>query len=293
MIKGSIVAIATPMKNDNIDEQSLRNLVDYQIEQGTDGVVPCGTTGQSATLTYDEHCRVIEIVLDQVAGRVPVIAGSGSNSTHESVYLTEKAQSLGADGALVITPYYNKPTQEGLYQHFKAVSESVDIPIILYNVPGRTSVNIEAETVIRLSELKNIKGIKEASGDMGQAAAIIEGTADDFSLLSGEDPLTFPLYCIGAQGVISASTNVAPKYMADMYDKFFAGDFKGAQSLHYTLLKIFKALFLETNPIPVHKALYLMGLIEDEVRLPLVRMTDAGTAQMKEILTANGVELKK
>lgn len=288
MFEGSIVAIVTPMKDGKIDEKALRDLVEFQIEQGTDGFVPCGTTGESATLTYEEHCKVIEIVIDQVNKRVPVIAGSGSNSTHESIYLTKHAEKAGADAALVITPYYNKPTQEGLYQHFKAIAESVKIPVILYNVPSRTAVNILPETVIRLSEIENIIGIKEASGSLDQAAEIIAGTSDDFVVFSGEDALTFPLYCIGAKGVISASTNAVPKDMGDMYDAFFGGNFEKAKELHYKLLPVFKSLFLETNPIPVKKALFLMGKIEDDIRLPLVTMTDAGTEKMRKALEEAG-----
>jgi 4-hydroxy-tetrahydrodipicolinate synthase len=291
MFTGSYVAIATPMKNGQIDEEALRNLVEYQLERGTDGIVPCGTTGESATLSYEEHCNVVKIVIDQVKKRVPVVAGSGSNSTHESVFLTQFAEKAGADGALVITPYYNKPTQEGLYQHFKAVAGSVKIPLILYNVPGRTSVNVLPETVIRLSEINNIIGIKEASGSMDQAAEIIDGTDDSFALLSGEDALTYPLYCIGAKGVISASTNVVCEDMAAMWDSFTAGDMETAKKLHYKLLPVFKGLFLETNPIPVKRALYMMGLAEDEIRLPLVTMTSESTAKLRDILVTAGIRL--
>ncbi|QAR32083.1 4-hydroxy-tetrahydrodipicolinate synthase [Geovibrio thiophilus] len=293
MFRGSFVAIATPMKNGKVDEESLRNLIEFQIESGTDGVVPCGTTGESATLTYEEHCRVIEIVIDQVKKRVPVVAGSGSNSTHESIFLTQHAQKAGADGALVITPYYNKPTQEGLYQHFKAIAESVKIPLLLYNVPGRTAVNVLPQTVIRLSKVDNIVGIKEASGSMDQAGEIIAGTDSSFALLSGEDSLTYPLYCIGAKGVISASTNVVAKDMGDMWDSFEKGDMETARKLHYKLLPVFKALFLETNPIPVKKALYLMGLAGDEIRLPLVPMTEEGTAKLRTALTNAGIKLTR
>jgi 4-hydroxy-tetrahydrodipicolinate synthase len=291
MFRGSFVAIATPMKNGKVDEEALRNLVEFQIENGTDGVVPCGTTGESATLTYEEHCRVIEIVIDQVKKRVPVVAGSGSNSTHESVFLTQHAQKAGADGALVITPYYNKPTQEGLYQHFKTIAESVKIPLLLYNVPGRTAVNVLPQTVIRLSKVDNIVGIKEASGSMDQAAEIIDGTDSSFALLSGEDSLTYPLYCIGAKGVISASTNVVAKDMGDMWDAFEKGDMETARKLHFKLLPVFKALFLETNPIPVKMGLYLMGLVSEEIRLPLVPMTNEGTAKLRTALTNAGIKL--
>lgn len=291
MFRGSYVAIATPMKNGQVDEEALRNLVEFQIENGTDGVVPCGTTGESATLTYEEHCRVIEIVIDQVKKRVPVVAGSGSNSTHESIFLTKHAEKAGADGALIITPYYNKPTQEGLYLHFKAIAESVKIPLILYNVPSRTAVNLLPKTVIRLSKVDNIVGIKEASGSLDQAGEIIDGVDSSFALLSGEDSLTYPLYCIGAKGVISASTNVVAKDMSGMWDAFEKGDLETARKLHYKLLPVFKSLFLETNPIPVKKGLYLMGLAEDEIRLPLVSMTPEGTEKLKASLLEAGIKL--
>ncbi|BAI79726.1 dihydrodipicolinate synthase [Deferribacter desulfuricans SSM1] len=292
MFKGSIVAIVTPMKDGKVDEAKLRELVEFQIEKGTDGIVPCGTTGESATLTYEEHCQVIDLVIDQVKGRVPVIAGTGSNSTHETIFLTKHAKEAGADAALVITPYYNKPTQKGLYEHFKAVAEAVDIPIILYNVPGRTAVNMLPETVIELSKIKNIVGVKEASGSLDQAAEIIAGTDDSFALLSGEDSLTYPLLCLGAKGVISVATNIVPELMAELVDSFFAGDINKAKELHYKLFPLFKAIFFETNPIPVKKALYLMGLIEDEIRLPLVPMTEANTERLRKVLLDLGLSLK-
>jgi len=292
MLKGSIVAIVTPMKNQEVDEAKLRELVDYQIEKGTDGIVPCGTTGESATLTYEEHCKVIDIVIDQAKGRVPVIAGTGSNSTHETIFLTKHAKEAGADAALVITPYYNKPTQKGLYEHFKAVAEAVDIPIILYNVPGRTAVNMLPPTVIELSKIKNIVGIKEASGSLDQAAEIIAGTDDDFLLLSGEDSLTFSLLCLGGDGVISVATNIVPDLMAELVDSYFAGDINKARELHYKLYPLFKAIFLETNPIPVKKALYLMGLIEDDIRLPLISMTKENTEKLRKVLLDLGLSLK-
>lgn len=289
MFKGSIVAIATPFKNNQIDEEALRNLVDYHISKGSDGLVPCGTTGESATLTHDEHCRVIDIVIDQTKKRVPVIAGSGSNSTHETVYLTEHAKKAGADGALIITPYYNKPTQEGLYQHFKYVAERVEIPIVMYNVPGRTSVNMLPDTVIRLSKIPNIVSVKEASGSMDQAAAILSGAEKGFGLLAGEDSLIYPLLCIGSDGVISASANVCPGECAQMYDAFAAGDMKTARELHFKLLPLFNALFLETNPIPVKKALEIMGLIGPEIRLPLIPMTPAGTEKLTAVMKQVGI----
>lgn len=292
MFKGSIVAIVTPMKNGKVDEKALRDLVEFQIQNGTDGIVPCGTTGESATLSYEEHCQVIDIVIDQTQKRVPVIAGTGSNSTHETIYLTEHAKKAGADCALIITPYYNKPTQEGLYQHFKAVAEAVDIPIILYNVPGRTAVNMLPETVIRLSKIGNIVGVKEASGSLDQATEILSNVDKNFALLSGEDSLSFPLFCIGAKGVISVATNIVPSMMADMWDAFDRGEFLRAREIHMKLFPLFKAIFFETNPIPVKKAVYLMGMIEDEIRLPLVTMTKTNEDKLRKVLVDLGLKLK-
>lgn len=289
MFNGSYVAIVTPFLDGKVDEATLRKLVDYQIEKGTDGIVPCGTSGESATLTHEEHCQVIDIVIDQTKGRVPVVAGAGSNSTHETVYLTEHAKKAGADGALLITPYYNKPSQEGLYKHYKYVAERVDIPIIMYNVPGRTACNMMPETVIKLSEIPNIVSIKEASGSMDQAAEIISNTADDFGLLAGEDSLIYPLLSIGSNGVISASVNACPAEVAEMYDAFVAGNVERAKELHFKLLPLFNSFFIETNPVPVKKALELMGLIGPEVRLPLVEMTPEGTAKMKAVMEQVGI----
>lgn len=291
MFKGSIVAIITPMKNDKVDEEALRKLVEFQIENGTDGIVPCGTTGESATLTYEEHCQVIDIVIDQVNGRIPVIAGTGSNSTHETIFLTKHAKKAGADAALIITPYYNKPTQKGMYEHFKAVAEAVDIPIIVYNVPGRTAVNLLPETVIELSKIENIVGVKEASGSLDQATEIILNVDDNFSVLSGEDSLSFPLFCIGAKGVISVATNIVPDMMANMWDAFERGDVKAARNIHLKLFPLFKAIFFETNPIPVKKAAYLMGLAEDEIRLPLVKLSEQNEVKLRKVLTDLGIKL--
>ena len=290
MFHGSIVALITPFKDGQVDEESLRNLVDFQIAGGTDGIVPCGTTGESATLSHEEHCRVIEIVIDQVKGRVPVIAGAGSNSTAETVFLAQHAKKSGADAVLLITPYYNKPTQNGLYNHFKYVSENVDIPQILYNVPSRTGVNMLPETVVGLSKLKNIIGIKEASGNVDQASAIIKDTHKDFILLSGEDSLTFPLMAIGAKGVISVVTNIVPDLMSSLCNKCLNGDYDGARELHYKLFDIFKTVFLETNPIPVKKAMYMMGLACDEIRMPLIPMSESNGAKLKAVINALGVK---
>lgn len=290
MFHGSMVALITPFKDGMVDEKGLRELVEFQIAGGTDGLVPCGTTGESATLSHEEHCRVIEIVIDQARGRVPVIAGAGSNSTKETVYLADHARKSGADAVLLITPYYNKPTQEGLYQHFKYVAERVDIPQILYNVPSRTGVNMLPETVVRLSAIKNIVGIKEASGSLDQASIIIKNAEPNFILLSGEDSITFPLMALGAKGVISVVTNIVPDMMALMCDRFEAGDMKGAAEMHYKLFDLFKIVFIETNPIPVKRAMYMLGLSSDEIRLPLIPMSDSNSAKLKAVLSTLGVK---
>ncbi len=290
-IKGSITAIITPFdKEGNVDQKVLRNLVEFHILNGTNGIVPCGTTGESATLSHDEHFDVVEIVIDQVAGRVPVIAGAGSNSTLETKLLTKHAKDAGADAALLITPYYNKPTQEGLYQHYNEIAKSVDIPIVLYNVPGRTALNMLPETVIRLSKIDNIIGIKEASGSIEQSVEIMKYT-ENFSLLSGEDFLTYPLMTLGATGVISVTNNVVPNLMATMCSSILDGKYLDAREIHFKLSKLFKVLFCETNPIPVKKALYLMGMIQDEVRLPLTCMSEQGTDVLKSTMHELGLDL--
>lgn len=282
--EGSMVAIVTPFKDDKIDESALRHLIDLQLQAGTSVIVPCGTTGESATLTHDEHDRVIQIAVEHVAGRAKVLGGAGSNSTAEALRLHDHCLKVGADGALQITPYYNKPTQEGLYQHFKAISESSELPIILYNVPGRTAVNMLPETVLRLSEFKNIVGIKEASGSLEQVTEIVQGTSDDFAVLSGEDALTYAMYALGAKGSISVTCNVMPELCAAQWNAVQSGDFAKAKEIHYQLYELHKALFVETNPIPVKAALNLMGLIEEEYRLPLVKMTASNREELKKVL---------
>ena len=291
MFQGSIVALVTPFKQGELDEKALRNLVEFHISEGTDAIVPCGTTGESATLSHEEHCRVIEIVIEQVNKRIPVIAGAGSNSTKEAIFLTEHAKKSGADAVLSITPYYNKPTQEGLFQHFKTIAEHVDIPMVLYNVPGRTGVNMLPETVVRLSKIKNIVGVKEASGSLDQAGAIIQHTDDSFDVISGEDSLTFPMMAMGAKGVISVVANVAPKKMAQMCKAVLNNNMLEARKLHYELLDLSKAVFYETNPIPAKKAVYLMGLMENEIRLPLVEMTKENTEKLKTVMKNLGIKI--
>lgn len=291
MFQGSIVALVTPFKQGELDEKALRDLVEFHIAEGTNAIVPCGTTGESATLSHEEHCRVIEIVIDQAKKRVPVIAGAGSNSTKEAVFLTEHAKKSGADAVLSITPYYNKPTQAGLYQHFKTIAEQVDIPVVLYNVPGRTGVNMLPDTVIELSKIKNIVGVKEASGSLDQAGAILQHTDDSFDVISGEDSLTFPMMAMGAKGVISVTANVAPKKMAQMCKAVLENNMIEARKLHYELIDLSKAVFYETNPIPAKKAVYLMGLIENEIRLPLVEMTKENTEKLKTVMKNLGIKI--
>ena len=284
MFKGSIVAIVTPFKNGEIDEESLRELVEFQIENGTDGIVPCGTTGEASTLDYDEHDRVIEIVVQQANKRVPVIAGTGSNSTKEAIEITEHAKKVGADGALLVTPYYNKPTQEGLYRHYKTVAESVALPQILYNVPGRTGVNLLPATVARLADISNIVGIKEASGSLQQVSEILSLCGDKIEVLSGDDFITFPIMACGGSGVISVTANIMPKEVAAMVDAYNAGDLEEARRLHLWLLRISNAMFIETNPTPVKTALGLMGKCDDEVRLPLAPMSEANIAKLAAVM---------
>ncbi|MFH1148294.1 MAG: 4-hydroxy-tetrahydrodipicolinate synthase [Pseudomonadota bacterium] len=289
IVKGAMVAIVTPFKKGKVDEKGLKKLIEFQVKNGTHAIIPCGTTGESATLSYEEHELVVDITIQTVAGRVPVVAGTGSNSTDEAIKLTKSAKKAGADAALLITPYYNKPTQEGLYQHFKAVAEEVDIPMILYNVPGRTSVNMLPETVARLSEIKTIVGIKEATGSLQQVSEVILLAKKGFSLVSGDDFTVLPTLAVGGKGVISVASNVAPKDMADMYNAFDAGDLKKAQELHYKLFPLFQAMFFETNPVPAKTALGLMGMISDEVRLPLVPMSSKNIDRLKAVLKDYGL----
>ena len=289
MFKGAIVAIVTPFKNDQVDERALRELIEFQISNGTDGIVPCGTTGESATLTHQEHDRVIEITIDAVKKRVPVIAGTGSNNTTEALRLTKHAYEAGADGALIVCPYYNRPTQEGLYQHFKTIAESVPIPIIPYNIPSRTGVNLMPEMVAKLAKIKNIVGIKEASGSITQMSNIINLCDNDFAVLSGDDIFTLPLMAMGGVGVISTVSNVAPADMAGLVDAFAAGDMARAKSLHRKMSPLIETLFIEVNPIPVKAALALMGKIEYEYRLPLCKMAEANFEKLKKVMVNYGL----
>jgi 4-hydroxy-tetrahydrodipicolinate synthase len=289
MFTGSIVAIVTPFKNGAVDEESLRELVEFQIANGTDGIVPCGTTGEASTLDYEEHYRVIEIVISQVNRRVPVIAGTGSNSTKEAIELTEQAKKIGADGALLVTPYYVKPTQEGLYRHYKSIAEAVALPQVLYNVPGRTSINLLPETVARLADIPNIVAIKEATGSLQQASEILALCGDKLVLLSGDDFITFPMMACGGKGVISVLANIMPKEVAAMIDAVNAGKMEDARKLHLKLLRISNAMFIETNPVPVKTAVSMMGKSSDEVRLPLAPLSEANRVKLAGIMKEYGL----
>ena len=292
MFKGSIVAIVTPFKNKAVDEKALSELIEWHIKEGTNAIVPCGTTGESATLDYEEHYRVIEITVKTVNKRLPVIAGTGANSTDETIMITRKAKEMGADGALLVTPYYNKPTQEGLYRHYKEVAGAVDIPIVLYNVPGRTAVNMLPQTVARLAEIKNIVAIKEATGDMRQVSDIIRLCGDRITVISGDDFTTLPLLLLGGKGVISVSANVAPRDVADMIKAWEDGKIDEAKRLHYKLEPLNQSMFIETNPIPAKTALSMMGKIQEEFRLPLCPMSNENKDKLKNILISYGVKLK-
>jgi 4-hydroxy-tetrahydrodipicolinate synthase len=288
--RGAYVAIVTPFTDGRIDERELAGLIEFQISGGTHGIVPCGTTGESATMNHEEHHRVVELTIRTVAGRVPVVAGSGSNSTAESIELTRHAKDAGADGALMITPYYNKPSQEGLYQHFKAVAEAVDIPIILYNVPSRTGVNMLPETVARCAQIPNIVGIKEATADLNQISEVIRLCPKEFTVLSGDDFTSLPTLAIGGQGVISVTSNVAPADMAAMMEAGLAGDYGRARELHYKLFPLMKSMFYDTNPVPAKTALALMGKIKAaNPRQPLWSMSGTKQEELKKALSAYGL----
>ena len=284
MFKGSIVAIVTPFKKGKFDEKAYGDLIEWHIAQGTNAIVPCGTTGESATLDYREHFRVIEFAIKAVNKRIPVIAGTGANSTDETIEITKHAKKSGADAALLVAPYYNKPTQEGLYRHYKTIAKEVNIPIVLYNVPGRTAVNILPSTVARLAEIKNIVAIKEATGDMKQVSEVIRLCGERITVISGDDFTTLPLIALGGKGVISVSANVAPKDVSKMCSLMLHGDYDEALKVHYKLEPLNAAMFIETNPIPVKTALAMMGKIKEEFRLPLCEMLPANKEKLKKTL---------
>lgn len=289
MFSGSLVAIVTPFRNGRVDERALGDLIEFQIANGTHGIVPCGTTGESATLSHEEHDRVVAFTVEAVKRRVPVIAGTGSNSTDEAIALTRHAKQAGADGALLITPYYNKPMQEGLFRHYKAVAEAVDLPLVLYNIPGRTSVNMTPSTVARLAAFRNIVAIKEGSGSLVQVSEIIQSCGDRITVLSGDDALTLPMMVLGARGVVTVTANLAPADMAAMVNAFAAGRLAEARRLHFKMAPLFAALFLETNPIPVKEALAMMGKIDSELRLPLSPMAADSREKLTRALKEYGL----
>jgi 4-hydroxy-tetrahydrodipicolinate synthase len=284
MFSGSFVAVVTPFKNNQVDVEKLKELVEFHIKKGTSGIVPCGTTGESPTLSHEEHRLVIETVVKAVNGRIKVIAGTGSNNTNEAIELTRFAKKVGADGCLVITPYYNKPTQNGLYLHFKQIAETVDIPIVMYNVPGRTGINMIPSTAAKLSKIKNIIGLKEASGNITQISQIVRECGEEFDLLSGDDAMTFPILAVGGKGVISVAANIAPAEVAGLVEAFNGGDINKSRKMHLKMLPLFGAMFYETNPIPVKTSMNLMGMISDEIRLPLCKMSDENLKKLKTTL---------
>jgi 4-hydroxy-tetrahydrodipicolinate synthase len=280
-----MVAMVTPFKDGKVDEPKIRGLVEFHIKNGTDAIVPCGTTGESATLSHEEHNKVVEVTIDAARERIPVIAGTGSNSTSEAIELTKHAKEAGADGALIITPYYNKPTQRGLYLHYKKIANEVDIPLILYNVPGRTGVNLMPQTVADLTPIDNIVAIKEASGNLKQIGEIINLCGDKISLLSGDDFTTLPILCLGGKGVISVVANLVPADTAALIDEFNKGNIETARRIHYRLLPLCEAMFLETNPIPIKTAMALCGMLDSsELRLPLSAMSDQNLDRLKKAL---------
>ena len=284
MFKGVITALVTPFRGDAVDEEALRRLVDEQIRAGIDGFVPVGTTGESPTVSVEEHIRIIKIVVEETRKRVPVIAGTGANSTREAIELTREARAVGADGTLQVTPYYNRPTQDGLFRHFKAIADAAGLPIVVYNVPGRTGCDLLPETMARLYEVPLVVGIKEATGSAQRAAQIIARVGDRMVVLSGDDATAFPLYALGAQGCISVVSNVAPAEMAAMWDAAAAGNWNKARELHYRVFPLSEGLFIEANPIPVKAALAMMGKIADEIRAPLYPMTGANREKVRKIL---------
>ena len=288
--QGSFVAMVTPFRNGRVDEVKLRELVEFHITNGTDGLIPCGTTGESPTLSHDEHHRVVEVVIEAARGRIRVVAGTGSYSTSDAIEMTKHAERAGAAGALVVNPYYNKPTQEGLYRHFRAVAESVAIPVLVYNIQSRTAINVETDTMARLRrDVKNIVGVKEASGSLDQMSQVIAACGPDFSVLSGDDNITLPLLAIGGSGVVSVIANIVPRETADLVHAALDGDWKRARDLHFRLFPLARAAFLETNPIPIKEAMAMAGMLEPEFRLPMCRMSDANREKLRAILKPYGL----
>ena len=285
MFAGAFTAIVTPFKDGQVDEKAFKGLIRFGLDGGVSGFVPCGTTGESPTLSHEEHNRVVEMTVKEVAGQVKIIAGTGSNSTEEAISLTRHAKKVGVDAALLVSPYYNKPTQEGLYRHFKAIAEAVDIPLVLYNIQGRTGVNIENSTMEKLSRLPNIVGVKEASGSILQMSEVIRLCGPDFDVLSGDDQMTFPLVALGGKGVISVVTNIIPDKMSALVRHMLAGEIDQARAIHFEIFELCQAMFVETNPIPIKAALGLMGKIEPEFRLPLCPPASASLEKIRNVLS--------
>jgi 4-hydroxy-tetrahydrodipicolinate synthase len=284
MFSGTFTALVTPFRNDEVDVEALEGMVEFQIQHGVSGLVPCGTTGETPAMSEEEDRVVVETAVRVTNGRVPVVAGTGSNSTDMAIKYTRMAREAGADGSLQVAPYYNKPTQEGLYRHFATIAESTDLPLILYNIPGRTSVTISAETMARLAEIPNIVGVKDSTLSMNMISDVISLCGEEFDVLSGDDPMTLPLIAFGGVGVISVASNVAPGAVSDMVGALLSGDFERGRELHYELLPLFRALFVETNPIPVKTAASLLGLCSDEMRLPLIPMSGENLRRLQETL---------
>jgi 4-hydroxy-tetrahydrodipicolinate synthase len=289
MFEGCLTALVTPFRDGEIDEPALRAHIEKQIAAGIDGLVPCGSTGESATLSHAEHRRVVEIVVHATRGRVPVVAGTGSNNTREAIELTLHAKEAGADGALLISPYYNKPTQEGLYLHYSEIARRTRFPLVLYNVPGRTASNMLPATIARLADLEQVVGVKESCGDLEQISEVIDRCPDTFTVLSGDDALTLPVLAVGGKGVISTTANVAPGEMVSLMRSFRAGDLDTARRCHQRLLPLFDALFCETNPIPVKAALNLTGAIGPEIRLPLTPLSEPHRERLAVVLKELGL----
>jgi len=290
MFEGSFVVIVTPFNDDgSLDDDKLKELIEFQIENGTHGIVPCGTTGESPTLTHDEHDHVVELTVETADGRVQVIAGAGSNSTAEALRLTQHAKAVGADGALVITPYYNKPTQNGLYAHFMHIADQVDIPVVVYNVPGRTGTDLQTTTLAKLATHQNIIGLKEATGQLSRASEAVNACDDEFTVLSGDDVNTLPIMAVGGKGVISVLANVAPKEVADMCNTFKAGDLQTAQQIHHQTMQLALDLFIDTSPIPVKTVLQMMGKLNGRMRLPLAPMSDDTLEVLRQTVNNMGL----
>lgn len=289
MFEGVSTALVTPFRDGAIDEPALRDLVEFQITAGIDGLVPCGSTGEAATMSHAEHRQVVEIVVAAAGGRVPVIAGTGSNNTLEAIELTRHAKAAGADGALLISPYYNKPTQEGIVAHYAEIARATDFPLVAYNIPGRTASNLLPTTIARLAEIDHIVGVKEACGNLGQISEVIALCPEGFTVLSGDDALTLPMLAIGGRGVISTTANVAPEVMVELVRSFLAGDILRARDCHHRLLPLFEALFCETNPIPVKAAVADMGRCGPEIRLPLTEITQPNHERLKVVMKELGI----